>query len=75
MEPTAKTHVYIGTFRRTHSQMEEFIDSCSGSVMCPFSHIQSTVQGLWKCWSDGCFDEPVYRTIEEVLKAKVKPLL
>lgn len=68
MTPEQKkdTHVCIGTFRPTRARMVEIINSYVGSYMveCPLGHSRYTIEQIWQCWADGCYDEPIYRPIE-----------
>lgn len=65
-----ETHVFVGTFRPPMTDIVKFGDSCAGhyQVFCPMRHFHYDSNGLLECWRRGCFDTPVYKTIEEVVR-------
>ena len=77
-DPTAATHVFVGMFRPPWSEVLKYLSQprAVGVVpTCPHGHeLKWNWGAVWndaqRCWEFGCFDTPVYVTIEEVLKAK-----
>lgn len=72
-EVSDKTHVWVGQFRPTRETLEHYIrwgmDNCRYD--CPTGHT-SRYRAGWasfalRCWSKGCFDQPVYVTVRELL--------
>jgi hypothetical protein len=78
-EPTAATHVFVGMFRPKWETVPE--EQWNPRLYCPHGHILTDTVYVdhggsecsirKKCWEDGCFDTPVYVTIEEALKKVV----
>lgn len=71
-KPTAFTHVFIGTFRPPLGTVMEMpinncqccgVEYCACGSLFPMRRVE--------CWRQGCYDEPVYITIEEALKRKI----
>ena len=65
-EPTAKTHVFVGTFRppfSTIARMQLYGKSCPGcGATLSYASLSHPIDPHWE---KGCFDEPVYKPIQE----------
>lgn len=74
VKPTANTHVFVGTFRPTPQDISAIVSRARADaaykIYCPLGHGNYDANGIWKCWSNGCYDTPVYKTIEEVVRMK-----
>lgn len=65
--PSPETHVFVGMFR------PQWRDPSGGYVcVCPRGHSRGAIAGgdPRTCWENGCYDTPVYKTIEEVVRMR-----
>lgn len=76
--PTAETHVYIGVFRPPWDEVKQLERQivtngcrCGCSFACPYV-IQ--FDKLHEHYDRGCFDEPVYKTHEEMMRVIAREL-
>lgn len=74
-EPSPETHVYVGMFRPPFAQaLREAMDGdSSGWIEGQRIYYWHGGAGVDKCreaWLFGHFDEPVYKTIEEVVRMR-----
>jgi hypothetical protein len=73
-KPTAKTHVHIGMYRPTFEEIRRIEQQCllEGVMACPFGHTvrfrKAFAHRVMKCWREGCYDQPVYSSVKDILK-------